>query len=283
MKKATAILALLFPLLLSCGSSPDKGDGTKIVVRRNGDLAAVSVDEASIEDVSRSIEVSGIQKKVERDEPFFLLLSREGCSHCKAMEPYYVRFVKNTGIEAYDLNGTYANAKALCDYASAFSEGNFASTFLIDKMGTPMFFFIDPRGGEAPHANQITPNVSSTSAITKSLLAGCTISEVTSIQTYTGFLDYESHEEDFLLFVDDGSDAAYSFYKANMKESAPSSKKKTAWLEIDRLSEEEQAEFKRAFGTEESSFLVERKNGVYGTPLAISSEAAASLASSYYA
>ncbi|MBP5216229.1 MAG: hypothetical protein J6038_00150 [Bacilli bacterium] len=156
--RKSAIFPLIF-LLFGCANQkpfPFSNLGDLPNFDRNGELLLLEKDKLAsylIEDVSKEIDLSGMKRKIEMNEDFFLLFSQPSkkCSHCAALEPKLTEFCYDSKTDIYSHEPTEGDP-VIAALADAYPESNLS--ILMDSLATPVIHFIDVTDG-VPMAKKI--------------------------------------------------------------------------------------------------------------------------------
>ncbi|MCQ2742748.1 MAG: hypothetical protein MJ239_05580, partial [Bacilli bacterium] len=244
--------------------------------RRGENFLQRSATINTIETVTTSADSGRLIEELNKGRDIPLYIYQHNCEHCRKFETKMVNYCLDSMTEIYsmDLSSGAGEIYKLVEAFPSFGP-------ILNDLSTPSIFFLNKREAKTIDFHS---HMSTADDFEKFMAPIYNNTRIYRYSTYSGFAKC-AEETEGLLYIDNGSNESLAFETMALQNSIHHDKR-LAWIEWNRLNNDDKESFRTLFGIESESIVgIYKKGGTLNSSVnyVSESESAKDLVSSYYA
>lgn|GEM_PF-4157660 len=260
-KKAFLFATLILPLfsLSACGEATFGYRSDDIpTIDQNGDLLVyTSSANLKYKNVTVAGNIEAYRNDIASNQDFFLLFTRDTCSHCLDLEPSFVDFALKSRLKIY--RDPITDQEAMKSWASSYGEGSDMSS-ISENLATPVIHLVKANNGkpEAIYKN-FYASTSSGKMLSEFFIKQLNRTNIYHFETLEGIVAFRKDNKQALYYFTSGTDD--TFYRENIYELAKKSRKALAYINVNKLSDMDKEKLASMFPTSYSEDFLYQDGG----------------------
>ena len=210
-KKAFLFATLILPLfsLSACGEATFGYRCDDIpTIDQNGDLLVyTSSTNLKYKNVTVAGNIEAYRNDIASNQDFFLLFTRDTCSHCLDLEPSFVDFALKSRLKIY--SDPITDQEAMKSWASSYGEGSDMSS-ISENLATPVIHLVKANNGkpEAIYKN-FYASTSSGKMLSEFFIKQLNRTNIYHFETLEGIVAFRKDNKQALYYFTSGTDDTF--------------------------------------------------------------------------